>query len=241
MCGAVPKAKGSGHRIKACSLKWREATRVPKGAPLRVLKLQDTGNVVLIDVASGTTLWQSFNAPTDTFLPGMMMAGDLKLTSWKNVDDPGSGSFEFQPDPGTNRYSILNESTTYLWRSGNMSRNSFDDNQIYSKAFSLLSNSITQKRIKGIFPNGTQYYETYMVIEPYSSCMAGFEPISPVDTTAGCKRSSGICQRSPKDTFLNVTKISMDDTALPLYPANNESVCIEKCLENCQCQAYSFR
>nr|GEV19574.1 G-type lectin S-receptor-like serine/threonine-protein kinase At4g03230 [Tanacetum cinerariifolium] len=146
-----------------------------EGAPLRVLKLQDTGNAVLIDVASGTTLWQSFNAPTDTFLPGMMMAGDLKLTSWKNIDDPGSGSFEFQPDPGTN------------------------------------------------------------------SCMAGFERISPVDTSAGCKRTSEICQRSPKDTFLKVTKISMDDTTLPLHPAKKESECIEKCLENCQCLAYSFR
>ncbi|PWA95198.1 G-type lectin S-receptor-like serine/threonine-protein kinase [Artemisia annua] len=273
-----------------------------EGAPLRVLKLQDTGNAVLMDVASGNTLWESFKTPTDTFLPGMKMDGDIKLTSWKTVDDPGSGNYEFQTEPGTNRYSILNGSTTYLWKSGNMSRDSFDENQIYSKAFNLLSNSTTQNRTKiftrkngtKIVLNGTQS-ETYMVIEPYSrfvmsylgniqffswpkskskwvldwqepkdkcsvyrvcgpfgmctqnngslcSCMAGFERISPVDTTAGCKRTSEICQRSTtKDTFLNVTNISMDDTTLPLYPAKNESVCMKKCLDDCHCQAYSFR
>ena len=125
----------------------------PEGAPLRVLKLQDTGNAVLIDVASGNTLWESFKTPTDTFLPGMKMDGDIKLTSWKNVNDPGTGSFVFQSDQGTNRYYILN-GTTFLWKSGNMSRNSFDENQIYSKAFNLQSNSTTQRRTI-ILPNRT--------------------------------------------------------------------------------------
>ncbi|MFS7979052.1 putative non-specific serine/threonine protein kinase [Helianthus anomalus] len=42
-----------------------------EGAPVTVLKLLDTGNAVLMNVASGSPLWQSFENPTDTFLPGM--------------------------------------------------------------------------------------------------------------------------------------------------------------------------
>ncbi|CAH1429295.1 unnamed protein product [Lactuca virosa] len=116
------------------------------GASSTALKLLDNGNAVLINVVTGSILWQSFRTPTDTFLPGMKMVDNLKLTSWKSPEDPGSGSFEFQQDPGTNRYFILEESTTLRWKSGNMSTKSFDKNQIFSQAFLLLSNTTTQTR-----------------------------------------------------------------------------------------------
>lgn len=264
-----------------------------EGGSPRTLKLLDNGNVVLINVESRSILWESFKTPSDTFLPEMTMDANLKLKSWKSLKDPGSGSFVFQSDPGTNRYSILNGSTTYIWKSGNMSMDSFDENQISIKAFNLLSNTITERRTT-ILPNGTRVSNTYMVIEPYSrlvmnysgniqffsllekknqwvldwqepkdacsiyracgsfgicnqnnksslcSCMDGFEPISLDDNKAGCKRISEIGQKNTKDTFVNKTMISMDDTTLPLFPSNNESACIKECLENSQCLAYSY-
>ncbi|KAM0009259.1 putative protein kinase RLK-Pelle-DLSV family [Helianthus debilis subsp. tardiflorus] len=264
-----------------------------EGAPLTALKLMDTGNAVLLNVASGSILWQSFDTPTDTFLPGMIMSTDITLTSWKSVTDPGSGSFEFQPDPSAARYSILNGSTTYLWKGGKMSTDSFDGNQIFSKALSLLSNTTTQKR-NIILPNRTRSSETYTVIDPNSrlvmghsgklqyltwsgsnsqwvleweepkdacslykvcgpfgmckenndsslcSCLPGFEPISPDDHTQGCRRTSNICDKSTNDTFINITMISMDDTTLPIYHSKNESECIEECLKDCNCLAYSY-
>ncbi|XP_057455419.1 G-type lectin S-receptor-like serine/threonine-protein kinase At4g03230 [Lotus japonicus] len=64
----------------------------------RTLKLLDSGNLVLMDDDSGMRryLWQSFQHPTHTFLPGMKMDANLTLTSWRNDNDPGSGSFTFK-------------------------------------------------------------------------------------------------------------------------------------------------
>ncbi|KAI3803876.1 hypothetical protein L1987_32040 [Smallanthus sonchifolius] len=145
------------------------------GAPLTTLKLLDTGNVVLIDVASGSILWQSFETPTNTFLPGMIMGTNMSLTSWKGITDPGLGSFVFQQEEGATQYSIMNGSTKYLWKSGKMSTNSFSENQIFSKALNLLSNTTTQTQniILPIERNGarsqnTRSSETYTVVDPFS-------------------------------------------------------------------------
>lgn len=285
---------------------------LPDGASSTALKLLDDGNAILINVISGNILWQSFQTPTDTLLPGMKMVdNNLKLTSWKSREDPGSGSFEFQQDPGTNRYFILEESTKLRWKSGNMSTKSFDENQIFSQAFQLLSNTTTDTRT--IFKSGDKkrcsvrssnctgstdkivYNESYWVIEPYSrlvmnhtghiqyfswhqeeneshwildwqepkdncsvykvcgsfgicnqnnsvmcSCLPEFEPNSPDEYRAGCKRTSEICLPGTNDTFLTRTMISMDDTTLPFYKSENESACKKKCLKDCQCLAYSY-
>lgn len=88
----------------------------------RTARLMDTGNLVLRNEdqqnQSVTIFWQSFENPTDTFLPGMKMDEDLVLTSWKSYDDPASGNFTFEQDQErTNQVIILKRSVKY-WRSG---------------------------------------------------------------------------------------------------------------------------
>ncbi|KAK9084975.1 hypothetical protein Sjap_025386 [Stephania japonica] len=64
-------------------------------------KLLDNGNLVLHDKNNkgDRMLWQSFDYPTDTLLPGMKLGLNLKssfnwsLTSWKSRDDPSTGDF----------------------------------------------------------------------------------------------------------------------------------------------------
>ncbi|KAI3803880.1 hypothetical protein L1987_32044 [Smallanthus sonchifolius] len=276
---------------------------LPEGSPPTALKLLNTGNAVLVNVGSGSILWQSFETPTDTFLPGMKMDTNMTLISWKSITDPGPGSFQFQQDQGTTQYSILNGSTKFLWKSGKMSSNSFDDNQIFPKAINLLSNITTQTQniIIPIKPNHTGSWnrtsssKTYTVVDPNSrlvmvhsgklqyltwskvnsqwdieweepkydcssyrvcgpfgmcrrnndslcSCLHGFEPKSLDDPTNGCKRTSEICEKSTiKDTFINITMISMDDPTLPFFVTNNESECITECLKDCVCLAYAYR
>ncbi|KAI3734769.1 hypothetical protein L6452_14248 [Arctium lappa] len=62
-------------------------------------QLLDNGNLVLWDEHSTVEnpIWQSFDYPGDTLLPGMKLGKDLVterewcLTSWKNLDDPSTG------------------------------------------------------------------------------------------------------------------------------------------------------
>ncbi|XP_043810810.1 receptor-like serine/threonine-protein kinase SD1-8 isoform X3 [Manihot esculenta] len=82
------------------SLVWSTNSKREVQTPL--LQLLDSGNLVLTDASdghSGIYLWQSFDYPTDTLLPGMKLGVNLKtgfdrrLTSWKNWDDPSPGDF----------------------------------------------------------------------------------------------------------------------------------------------------
>ncbi|XP_052201072.1 receptor-like serine/threonine-protein kinase SD1-8 isoform X8 [Diospyros lotus] len=72
-----------------------------------VAQLLDSGNLVVRrenDVDPENYLWQSFDYPTDTFLPGMKLGWDAKsglnryLTSWKRIDDPSTGDYHFKMD-----------------------------------------------------------------------------------------------------------------------------------------------
>ncbi|KAK8602954.1 hypothetical protein V6N13_085156 [Hibiscus sabdariffa] len=69
-----------------------------------VLQLLDSGNLVVRDENDSNPesyVWQSFDYPSDTSLPGMKIGVDLrtgfnrKLSSWKNWDDPSPGDLTY--------------------------------------------------------------------------------------------------------------------------------------------------
>ena len=83
----------------------------------RSVKLMDSGNLVLVDGHLGKNLWESFQHPTDTFLPGMNMENNLELTCWRGLDDPGSGNFTFNMSQKMDkRFFIYNQGKLY-WES----------------------------------------------------------------------------------------------------------------------------
>ncbi|XP_061358121.1 receptor-like serine/threonine-protein kinase SD1-8 isoform X1 [Gastrolobium bilobum] len=73
-----------------------------------VLQLLDSGNLILREEKENDPtkfLWQSFDYPTDTLLPGMKLGWNLDtgmerhITSWRIKDqDPSSGDFSFKLD-----------------------------------------------------------------------------------------------------------------------------------------------
>ncbi|KAJ8543486.1 hypothetical protein K7X08_006009 [Anisodus acutangulus] len=67
--------------------------------------LSDDGNLILSDGSNSTPpLWQSFDHPTDTWLPNAKVKYDKRmntttiLTSWKNSQDPSPGLFSVEMD-----------------------------------------------------------------------------------------------------------------------------------------------
>ncbi|XP_072993283.1 G-type lectin S-receptor-like serine/threonine-protein kinase B120 isoform X2 [Typha latifolia] len=99
---------------------WSSNTKVESNDS--TVQLLDTGNLVLNN--SGTVAWQSFDHPTDTYLPGMKVGLDLQtnvnqlFTSWKSADDPGVGNFSMGIDPKRSTQIFIWKGTKPWWRSG---------------------------------------------------------------------------------------------------------------------------
>ncbi|WJX43814.1 hypothetical protein P8452_30867 [Trifolium repens] len=143
----------------------------------RTLKLMDSGNLVLLDDRN-LRLWQSFENPSDTFLPGMKMDTNLILTSWKSVDDPGSGNFTFKMM--NNRFIIFNRSEIF-WESkeyGMLNPNAkFDQvDDISSGVYNLLTNSnflIRNKTIPMKYDNTSLFLDSTGVIQWLDNSVEG--------------------------------------------------------------------
>lgn len=91
-----------------------------------VMKLLGSGNLVVKDINDNSEnfLWQSFDYPCDTLLPGMkwgrnMVTGlDRYLSSWKSSNDPAQGEFTFRIDPRGNTQMLLMKGSKILYRTG---------------------------------------------------------------------------------------------------------------------------
>ena len=103
------------------------------------VKLLNSGNLVLLQydqTGESVDIFQSFHHPTDTFLPGMKMDSETRLTSWRSDNDPGSGSYTFTMDPtGDNPYIISKNHEPY-WEGGK----DLDSRSMFDTVAYLLSN-----------------------------------------------------------------------------------------------------
>ncbi|GLT83110.1 hypothetical protein SLE2022_014190 [Rubroshorea leprosula] len=105
---------------------WTSNASVPSSNTAAILL--GTGNFVLSSNESiGDTTkayWQSFDHPTDTYLPEMRVLVSIvkgenhALSSWKSASDPSPGNFSIGVDPfGAPQIVIWNQ-TRRMWRSG---------------------------------------------------------------------------------------------------------------------------
>ncbi|KAL5772645.1 hypothetical protein ACOSQ2_012569 [Xanthoceras sorbifolium] len=89
-----------------------------------VAQLLDSGNLVLAQNGAKTMLWQSFDHPTHTMLPFMKLGLDRRkgvdrfLTSWKSLDDPGTGNYSYRIDPSGFPQLSLYKGSVKWWRTG---------------------------------------------------------------------------------------------------------------------------
>ncbi|KAL4601693.1 hypothetical protein ACB092_10G000100 [Castanea dentata] len=110
-------------------------------------KLLDSGNLVLQDT-TGTTIWASFQFPTNTLLPNMKISYNARtgkrdlLTPWKSPSDPSIGSFSsgMKPQSLFREFFIWKEGSPF-WRSGPWNTRIFigvpDMYSVYHNGFSI--------------------------------------------------------------------------------------------------------
>ncbi|KAL6279597.1 hypothetical protein ACE6H2_016478 [Prunus campanulata] len=122
------------------------STRLETSESLNLMiRLMDSGNLVLLrdgegdPLAMNNILWQSFQNPTDTFIPGMMMDQSLELTSWRNQDDPRIGNFTFKLDQEGDQFVTLKNSIPY-WKSGESGNKFSSSAGMFPPLDDLLSN-----------------------------------------------------------------------------------------------------
>jgi len=100
----------------------------PQPSKNTVATLLDTGNFVLQQLhpnGTNTTLWQSFDYPTDNLFPGMKLGVNHKsghkwsLVSWLTSEKPSLGAFELEWEP-TERELIIKRRGKLCWASGKL-------------------------------------------------------------------------------------------------------------------------
>ncbi|XVF77724.1 hypothetical protein PTKIN_Ptkin14bG0070100 [Pterospermum kingtungense] len=110
---------------KKSSIIW--SSNRTKEAENPVLQLLDSGNLVVKDgnaSDSANYLWQSFDYPCDTLLPGMKLGKSFatgmiwSLSSWKSPNDPARGQFSAWIDPQGFPQLLVRNGTAILYRAG---------------------------------------------------------------------------------------------------------------------------
>ncbi|XVE50454.1 hypothetical protein DITRI_Ditri01bG0163400 [Diplodiscus trichospermus] len=92
-----------------------------------ILQLLETGNLVVRDGKGSNSenyLWQSFDYPSDTMLPGMKIGIDLRtgfhrrLAAWKTWDDPSPGDLTYGVELQGNPEMVLRKGSQKYYRIG---------------------------------------------------------------------------------------------------------------------------
>ncbi|KAA8516071.1 hypothetical protein F0562_019250 [Nyssa sinensis] len=88
-------------------------------------KLLDEGNLVLL-TDDGKVVWQSFDYPTDTWLPGMNLTTRQWLSSWRSLDDPSPGRYSLRlKAPEYGEIELVFGGIETYWSTGNWTGNAF--------------------------------------------------------------------------------------------------------------------
>ncbi|XP_027342924.1 G-type lectin S-receptor-like serine/threonine-protein kinase At4g27290 [Abrus precatorius] len=110
------------------SLAWSSNASTTEKKP--VVQLLENGNLVVKEESNpGNIVWQSFDHPGDTFLPGMKIRSNREsgnftsLTSWRDTQDPGSGEYSYHIDTHGFPQVVITKGGTWLYRAGSWNGN----------------------------------------------------------------------------------------------------------------------
>ncbi|GMI72640.1 CALLUS EXPRESSION OF RBCS 101, RESISTANCE TO FUSARIUM OXYSPORUM 3 [Hibiscus trionum] len=210
------------------------------------LVLHNSGNLVLqgTDIENGenVVLWQSFDHPTDTFLPEPMKLGvshgrRISLTSWLTDSIPASGSFTLEWDPVGNLL-VIRLRERILWSTRDIQ--SLDPNQIYNFTYvsspdeqylyytTVISQLALEKNPRVLFR-----YDGSLVNGGSQLTISGSNACDGHSTENGCKRWEGPKCRNKGDKYevrsIRPThRVSLNNTLM-----GNTSLSINDCKDIC--------
>ncbi|KAF9666882.1 hypothetical protein SADUNF_Sadunf16G0274900 [Salix dunnii] len=136
---------------------WSSHSNASRTIQNPVAQLLDSGNFVVRegnDYNPANFLWQSFDHPCDTLLPGMRIGvnfvtrTDRFLSSWKSPEDPARGEFTFGIDSHGYPQLLLKKGNTTVFRGGPWTGTKFTSNprpipnQISTNEFVLNSQQV---------------------------------------------------------------------------------------------------
>ncbi|KAK9057005.1 hypothetical protein SSX86_024371 [Deinandra increscens subsp. villosa] len=122
------------------SMIWSSNTTTSGNATAR---LRDNGNLVVID-KNENVLWQSFDYPTDTLLPGMKLGKDYlrnkewRLSSWKSSQDPSPGDLTWGADTRHYPENKLKQGASVIFRAGPWSNQQLTGIPVLSRSLTLI-------------------------------------------------------------------------------------------------------
>ncbi|MCI11615.1 receptor-like serine/threonine-protein kinase SD1-8-like, partial [Trifolium medium] len=177
--------------------------------------LLDTGNLVLVNTSNKAILWQSFDYPTDTLLPGMNLGQDIdtgytwSLRSWKSTDDPSPGPYTLQYNFGLASLSV-NKGSKVLLIDGN-------SNFSIQNVFDLVP---TEKRFNQL--DFTQSYYIHFPIDSNSRLVL---------EVSGDLKYEALSEESNRWLFQFSSKCFIDNSCGIFSICNPEAIDPCKCLD----------
>ncbi|KAI3824731.1 hypothetical protein L1987_06202 [Smallanthus sonchifolius] len=231
--------------------------------------LLDDGNLVLRYGSNSTPpIWQSFDHPTHTLLPGMKLLYNKRtntkqvLTSWKSTEDPSVGLFSLEIDIDKKQYVLKWNRSVDYWASGSWDGQIFslipemrlnyiydfsyidDENESYF-TYSLYNTSIISRFIIDVSGQIRQF--SWLDIDEQWNLFWS-QPRDFCDIYGGCG-AFGVCNQQMLPFCNCLTDFepkSQSDWNLSDVSGGceaqqlDESECRSSCLDYCFCNAYTF-
>ncbi|MBA0779393.1 hypothetical protein Gotri_003648 [Gossypium trilobum] len=221
--------------------------------------LEDSGNFVLHELNRDGSikrlLWESFDYPTDTLLPGMKLGINSKtglnwaLTSWRSDKSPASGSFSLGLDPSdSTQWAIWWRGEVY-WKSGSfqhgflevfLSSSSYDFFYVSKENETYFNYSV--KKAVTLFPRLKLNSEGELV--SYKADSVASQVSCTKNMSIGCmKLNVPECSRSLGNSVFQQHVGYVSNTGFKFSETDNLSRidCQAKCLDDCSCVAYASK
>ncbi|TKY66098.1 putative receptor protein kinase ZmPK1 [Spatholobus suberectus] len=230
------------------------------------LYLKDDGNLVLREL-QGTTLWQSFDSPTDTLLP-MLFDDDNIL---RLIYDGPDVSSTYWPKPwllsweagrfnyNSSRVAVLNSLGNFT-SADNYTFSTNDHGTVMPRRLTLDSDGNVR-----VYSNeaSKQWYVSWQVIfdtctihgicganstcnfDPKMgrrcSCLPGYRVKNHSDWSYGCEPVFDLACNRNESTFLEMQGVEFYGYDNNYVPNSTYMNCVNLCLQDCNCKGFQYR